>query len=959
MFSEEEADRGRGLMDISADGLALGATCSTAELDRGKILNEIARNPSVAGLEFLDGAWTTWSDLQSQICLSAVWLHRLMTLEQATLWAGRARWTGAFEDEFISNYCPLSRISGDPSREMVDRFIANSRLASLFDLDKPWEWLLRRMREANNYDLIESTRSALEGEWPPLLAELDRLLERSGTQLLDYSEIGASWTSPLFSTTGYGDEARGFLRHLRPGRLRIMNNGPNEAAISTDLLMDDKGPIARGISVPEADLEVSVLHSAVFSDIMEVSRPGHLGDYAVLRTMFETDGMPEGTADRVSQFDEVWVPTKFNVESFTNAGVTAPLYRVPGGIEVERYSVRPTLLGTDRTRFLSIFEWQMRKGWQTLVEAWAMAFTRDDPVELLIKSYRLGSGSSATSRSRQQVEIYAEIRDFLIRGGFDPARVASIEVDTSVLDEAAYQRMLALADVYVCPSFGEGWGRPYMESMASGIPTIATNWSGQTEFMNPGNSYLVALDGVVACDPLERNGLFRGQNWAHPSVTDLARILREVQLDHDSARDTGLRARRDVELNWTWAKAAEIADRRLSQIETLLKGELLVRQEVLSRCSTQGVVLLKGDFFAASEHSRLNVELLRHYVEKSAESSPIMFLEQAGTVKRNPRRCLSGVRMPLLSLVSPTEPSAVEIRHQWPLNLSASKSGKTVALLPANVDRVLPSRVGQINTNIDKVWVRSEFQREMMLRCGVEASQLSVIPPAIDVSIYRSVSGGLPLDSDGRFRFLFMGELNHDDGFDLTIRAFVDSFRMGDDASLVIAPLDRFGTGQQGTVDQLKATVASWSGIADIQWIREPLSESDRAALLQSCDAFVYPYCGIGDPSVVVEAVAAGLTVIVPEYGSAPEYVFEGSSLLVDRRSTDADVGPEDRYGELYCEPDPVSLAKAIRVSYLNRFEMRLCASSNFERAQSEYSWDRIAAVIEFEINSLREVQTI
>jgi glycosyltransferase involved in cell wall biosynthesis len=39
-------------------------------------------------------------------------------------------------------------------------------------------------------------------------------------------------------------------------------------------------------------------------------------------------------------------------------------------------------------------------------------------------------------------------------------------------------------DAFVLPSRGEGWGRPYMEAMSMGLPVIATNWSGPTEFVN-------------------------------------------------------------------------------------------------------------------------------------------------------------------------------------------------------------------------------------------------------------------------------------------------------------------------------------------------------------------------------------------------------------------------------------------------------------------------------------------
>jgi glycosyltransferase involved in cell wall biosynthesis len=41
-------------------------------------------------------------------------------------------------------------------------------------------------------------------------------------------------------------------------------------------------------------------------------------------------------------------------------------------------------------------------------------------------------------------------------------------------------RLYTGADAFVLPSRGEGWGRPHIEAMAMGLPTIATNWSGNT-----------------------------------------------------------------------------------------------------------------------------------------------------------------------------------------------------------------------------------------------------------------------------------------------------------------------------------------------------------------------------------------------------------------------------------------------------------------------------------------------
>ena len=49
--------------------------------------------------------------------------------------------------------------------------------------------------------------------------------------------------------------------------------------------------------------------------------------------------------------------------------------------------------------------------------------------------------------------------------------------------------LYAAADAFVLPSRGEGWGRPVMEAMAMGLPTIATNWSGTTAFLGEATGY--------------------------------------------------------------------------------------------------------------------------------------------------------------------------------------------------------------------------------------------------------------------------------------------------------------------------------------------------------------------------------------------------------------------------------------------------------------------------------------
>ena len=103
-------------------------------------------------------------------------------------------------------------------------------------------------------------------------------------------------------------------------------------------------------------------------------------------------------------------------------------------------------------------------------------------------------------------------------------------------------RLYKGADAFVLPSRGEGWGRPHIEAMAMGLPAIATNWSGNTEFMLPENSFLIPIDGL---EPVPE-GAFKGHLWASPSVKGLQALMRGVFSDPGQARAVGAKGREHV-----------------------------------------------------------------------------------------------------------------------------------------------------------------------------------------------------------------------------------------------------------------------------------------------------------------------------------------------------------------------------------------------------------------------------
>jgi len=90
----------------------------------------------------------------------------------------------------------------------------------------------------------------------------------------------------------------------------------------------------------------------------------------------------------------------------------------------------------------------------------------------------------------------------------------------------------------------EGFGMTIGEAMLLGKPAIATNYSGNVDFMTDENSYLVDYRIV----PLTRDygPYMRGNVWAEADLAQAGRFIRDVALNPTAAREKGRVARRDM-----------------------------------------------------------------------------------------------------------------------------------------------------------------------------------------------------------------------------------------------------------------------------------------------------------------------------------------------------------------------------------------------------------------------------
>ncbi|MFM1655479.1 glycosyltransferase [Brevibacillus sp. B_LB10_24] len=370
-----------------------------------------------------------------------------------------------------------------------------------------------------------------------LIRESNELEDGKSVYLvLQKSTYDVLWQCPYFNLTGFSEEQKFFLDGIRPYPVRVAVH-PVDSTETKELPPSKMKPYLS--SLLKRRFETPLIH---YQALPAVNCLFPHAPISILRTMFETDSLPAECIPIMNEMTEIWVPSEFNRQTFAQAGVSLDRIQiVPGTLDEHIFNpvqAQPHPLPMVRSfYFLSVFDWSMRKGWDILLRAYLEEFTEDDDVSLILKVSRVNEPST----NPQSI-----ITDMLQKLGV--RKPPHIHMIIKKMSDEELAGLYAAADCFVLPSRGEGWGRPYMEAMAMELPAIGTRWSGQLEFMNDDNSYLIELEGLVPIDAAA-SGMpphFHGHRWAEPSADHLKSLMRHVYSHQSEAREKGRRARSEL-----------------------------------------------------------------------------------------------------------------------------------------------------------------------------------------------------------------------------------------------------------------------------------------------------------------------------------------------------------------------------------------------------------------------------
>ena len=751
--------------------------------------------------------------------------------------------------------------------------------------------------------------------------------------------LGVVLRTPLWDSSGYAEEGRTFAKALARGNRRLCL----EEIHWNDhqcVLPDAERTLLRALTQARRHAATMTITDC----IPTLVEPDPCSRLNVLRTFFETDRIPADWHAAIDRFDEVWVSSEHTLEAFRRSG-TAP----------ERLRIVPSCVDTDlfrpdgdtyplpdglRGRFvlLAIFDWQLRKGWDVLLRAYCRTFDSQAGAGLFLKVTRTHGHPLDVVISQAAAAVRAVGQELADRP------------DIVISDAALHARQLAAlyrsVDAFVLPSRGEGWGRPYMEAMASGLPVIATRGSGNLAFMNDQNSLLVPAELVPVPDAAAREiPPYAGHQWFEPDEAALCRHLRTVVDDRAASAALGRRAREDVRDNFS----LEAGRDALEQAITAAEARLVVHRP-LEVTEDQIRVCWEGELFAGHSFANINEKLALELIMDERLAVSINRVQLNPTYDRrapHAHQLLGYVNRPL-----PGGPE-ITVRHAYPPNWTPPEQGRWVHIQPWEFGHLPLAWLEPLIEQVDQLWAPSHYVRRVYERSGVPPEKIHVIPWGVDPAVYHPQATPLLLPTAKTFRFLFVGGLIPRKGFDTLLDAYLEEFSRDEDVCLVVKDLGSQTFYRHGNERSRLVSAAADPASAEISYLEGNFTEGQLASLYTACDCLVMPYRGEGFGLPILEAMACGRPPIVPAGGASDDFVDADVGYLLPAQEVEGQFDTPLAGPPLVLSIRVEDVRRAMRTAFEDRQRTRQLGHAAAARVAHSHTWATTARLMQERLQEL------
>jgi autotransporter strand-loop-strand O-heptosyltransferase len=275
--------------------------------------------------------------------------------------------------------------------------------------------------------------------------------------------------------------------------------------------------------------------------------------------VWESTLQPQQYFNKLKEFDEMWVPSKWQRDCTIAQGYDPNKIKVvPEGVDVNTFYPDKDVthpLTKDKFTFFLAGRWDYRKSIKEIIETFLKTFNKDEDVELIVSVDNPFSNDGLKS-TEERLKHY----------GLEDDRIKILHFPP----REEYIRLLKSCSVFVSCARAEGWNLPLIEAMACGTPSIYSDCSGQLEFAE-GRGIPVRISHELPVSASTYNHFNDNVgNYYEPDFNDLGEKMVAVYGDYERYKTFSLVESEQIREEFSWENIALIG---LKTIEEFLEKQ--------------------------------------------------------------------------------------------------------------------------------------------------------------------------------------------------------------------------------------------------------------------------------------------------------------------------------------------------------------------------------------------------